>query len=83
MEFVREGLKTLPVAVRLLPDERVRSLTSYASSARQRVLAIEIQRAPLSTAERAVKRGMDRRHCGAGSDLLPAGDGADRDRHQA
>ena len=59
MEFVREGLKTLPVAVRLLPDERVRSLTNYASSARQRVLAIEIQRAPLSTAERAVKRGMD------------------------
>jgi undecaprenyl-phosphate galactose phosphotransferase/putative colanic acid biosynthesis UDP-glucose lipid carrier transferase len=59
MEFVREGLKTLPVAVRLLPDERVRSLTNYASSARQRVLAIEIQRAPLSTAERGVKRGMD------------------------
>ena len=59
MEFVRESVKTLPVAVRLLPDTRVRSLTNYASSARQRVLAIEIQRAPLSTAERVVKRGMD------------------------
>jgi undecaprenyl-phosphate glucose phosphotransferase len=59
MEFIRDSIKTLPVAVRLLPDTRVRSLTSYASSARQRILAIEIQRAPLSTAERAVKRGMD------------------------
>jgi len=59
MELVRESVKTLPVALRLLPDIRVRSLTSYASSARQRVLALEIQRAPLSTAERAVKRGMD------------------------
>jgi len=59
IEFVRERLKTLPVAVRLLPDSRVRTLTSYVSSARQRVLAIEIQRAPLSGAERSVKRVMD------------------------
>jgi Undecaprenyl-phosphate glucose phosphotransferase len=59
MEFVRDQIKTLPVAARLLPDKRVRSLTNYASSARQRVLAIEIQRAPLSGAERFVKRLMD------------------------
>jgi len=59
MEFVRKRLKALPVAVRLLPDLRVRSLTNFASSARQRILAIELQRAPLSTAERVVKRGMD------------------------
>jgi len=59
MEFVRDQLKTLPVAARLLPDMRVRSLTNYTSSARQRVLAIEIQRAPLSVAERFVKRVMD------------------------
>lgn len=59
MEFVRESVKALPVAVRLLPDTRVRALTNYTSSARQRVLAIEIQRAPLSAAERGVKRGMD------------------------
>ena len=45
--------------MRLLPDMRVRTLTNYASSARQRVLAIEIQRAPLSAAERFVKRVMD------------------------
>jgi undecaprenyl-phosphate galactose phosphotransferase/putative colanic acid biosynthesis UDP-glucose lipid carrier transferase len=38
---------------------RVRALTNYASSARQRVLAIEIQRAPLSPVERSVKRLMD------------------------
>ena len=59
MEFVRDHIKTLPVAARLLPDMRVRSLTNYTSSVRQRVLAIEIQRAPLSRAERFVKRVMD------------------------
>jgi undecaprenyl-phosphate galactose phosphotransferase/putative colanic acid biosynthesis UDP-glucose lipid carrier transferase len=59
LEFIRDHIKTLPVAVRLLPDMRVRTLTNYASSARQRVLAIEIQRAPLSAAERFVKRVMD------------------------
>lgn len=59
MEFVREHIKGMPVAARLLPDIRVRSLSNYAASARQRVLAIEIQRAPLSGAERLVKRGMD------------------------
>jgi Undecaprenyl-phosphate glucose phosphotransferase len=59
IEFVRDHIKTLPVAARLLPDMRVRSLTNYTSSARQRVLAIEIQRAPLSGAERFVKRVMD------------------------
>jgi Undecaprenyl-phosphate glucose phosphotransferase len=59
MEFVRDQIKALPIAARLLPDMRVRSLTNYTSSARQRVLAIDIQRAPLSGAERSVKRLMD------------------------
>jgi Undecaprenyl-phosphate glucose phosphotransferase len=59
MEFVRDHIKVLPVAARLLPDLRVRSLTNYSSSARQRVLAIEIQRAPLNGAERFVKRVID------------------------
>ena len=59
IEFVREQIKTLPVAARLLPDMRVRSLTNFRSSARQRVLAIDIQRAPLSGAQRFVKRIMD------------------------
>jgi undecaprenyl-phosphate galactose phosphotransferase/putative colanic acid biosynthesis UDP-glucose lipid carrier transferase len=38
---------------------QVRSLTNFKSSARQRILAIEIQRAPLSGAERLVKRALD------------------------
>jgi Undecaprenyl-phosphate glucose phosphotransferase len=59
IEFVREQIKNLPVAVRLLPDMRVRSLTNFSSSARQRVLAVEIQRAPLSGAQRLVKRVID------------------------
>lgn len=59
MEFVRDHIKTLPVAARLLPDVRVRSLTNYTSSARRRMLTIEIQRTPLSGTERFVKRFMD------------------------
>jgi undecaprenyl-phosphate galactose phosphotransferase/putative colanic acid biosynthesis UDP-glucose lipid carrier transferase len=59
IDFVREQIKTLPVALRLLPDIRVRSLTNFSSSARQRVLAIEIQRAPLSGTQCFVKRIMD------------------------
>jgi Undecaprenyl-phosphate glucose phosphotransferase len=59
IEFVRDQIKTLPVAARLLPDMRVRCLTNFTSSARQRVLAIEVQRAPLNGAQRLVKRVMD------------------------
>ena len=59
IEFIRDQVKTLPVAARLLPDMRVRSLTNFTSSARQRILAIEIQRAPLSGAQRFVKRILD------------------------
>src|SRR5436190_5025208 len=55
IEFVRDQIKILPVAARLLPDMQVRSLTHFRSSARQRVLAIEIQRAPLTGAQRFVK----------------------------
>jgi Undecaprenyl-phosphate glucose phosphotransferase len=59
IEFVRDQIKLLPVAVRLLPDRHVRSLTQFTSSARQRVLAIELQRAPLSGGQRFAKRAMD------------------------
>jgi Undecaprenyl-phosphate glucose phosphotransferase len=59
IDFLREQVKLLPVAVRLLPDSQVRALSNYASSARQRVLSIEIQRAPLSVTERSVKRIVD------------------------
>ena len=59
IEFIRDQIKTLPVAARLLPDMQVRSLTQFETSARQRVLAIEIQRAPLSGPQRFVKRVID------------------------
>ena len=59
IEFVRDQIKCLPVAARLLPDMHVRSLTQFTTSARQRVLAIEIQRAPLGGSQRFVKRTMD------------------------
>jgi undecaprenyl-phosphate galactose phosphotransferase/putative colanic acid biosynthesis UDP-glucose lipid carrier transferase len=49
----------LPVSAKLLPDVQIRRLTNFASSAGQRELSIEIQRAPLSPTERFVKRGMD------------------------
>jgi Undecaprenyl-phosphate glucose phosphotransferase len=58
IDFVREQIKVLPVSARLLPDSRVRSLTLY-SSATPQVLAIEVQRAPLSAAERLAKRAID------------------------
>jgi Undecaprenyl-phosphate glucose phosphotransferase len=59
IDFLRDQIKLLPVSVRLLPDSRVRALTNYASSARQQVLSIEIQRAPLSPTERIAKRIVD------------------------
>ena len=59
IDCVREAIKVLPVSARLLPDNRVRALTQYSSSAHQNILAIEIQRAPLSPAERLAKRAMD------------------------
>jgi undecaprenyl-phosphate galactose phosphotransferase/putative colanic acid biosynthesis UDP-glucose lipid carrier transferase len=58
IDFVRDSIKVLPVSARLLPDTRVRSLTHY-SSASPHMLAIEVQRAPLSAAERLAKRTMD------------------------
>jgi len=59
IDFIREQIKFLPVSVKLLPDIQIRTLTNYAASAGQRVLSIEIQRAPLSVTERLVKRALD------------------------
>ena len=59
IEFVRERLKVLPVAIRLLPDRRVRSLSNFNALSLQPILPIEIQRAPLSGAERLAKRAID------------------------
>ena len=59
IELVRGYLKGLPVSARLLPDRQIRTLTNYVSSGHQRVLSLEIQRAPLNIAEQAVKRALD------------------------
>jgi Undecaprenyl-phosphate glucose phosphotransferase len=59
IEYVRDRIKVLPVAARLLPDLHARSLMSSAGEARKSSFAIEIQRAPLSAAQRRIKRMMD------------------------
>jgi undecaprenyl-phosphate galactose phosphotransferase/putative colanic acid biosynthesis UDP-glucose lipid carrier transferase len=59
IEMVKDQIKTVPAAVRLLPDMSVRALSGVAWSVRKRVLAIELQRAPLSEAQRFVKRTTD------------------------
>jgi Undecaprenyl-phosphate glucose phosphotransferase len=56
IELIKDQIKTVPVAVRLLPDMSVRALSGIAWSVRKCALAIEIQRAPLSEAQRFVKR---------------------------
>jgi undecaprenyl-phosphate galactose phosphotransferase/putative colanic acid biosynthesis UDP-glucose lipid carrier transferase len=59
INLVRDHLKTLPVSARLLPDRQIRTLTDYVSSGYQRIVSLEIQRAPLSMVEQAVKRAID------------------------
>jgi undecaprenyl-phosphate galactose phosphotransferase/putative colanic acid biosynthesis UDP-glucose lipid carrier transferase len=59
IELVRDYIKALPISARLLPDGQIRTLSNYASSAQQRIVSLEIQRAPLSSIEQGVKRAMD------------------------
>jgi Undecaprenyl-phosphate glucose phosphotransferase len=59
IDRLRDQIKLLPVSAKLLPDRQIRSLTNYASSGYQRIASLEIQRAPLSTTERMVKRAID------------------------
>jgi Undecaprenyl-phosphate glucose phosphotransferase len=59
IDFIREQIKMLPISAKLLPDIQVRTLTNYASSGGQRVVSVEIQRAPFSATERFVKRTVD------------------------
>ena len=59
IDFIREQIRTLPISAKLLPDTQVRTLTNYASSGGQRVVSIEIQRAPFSATERFAKRAID------------------------
>ncbi len=59
IELIRNHIKMLPVSAKLLPDLQIRTLTNYASSGHQRIVALELQRAPLSVIERSVKRWVD------------------------
>jgi Undecaprenyl-phosphate glucose phosphotransferase len=59
IEHIRDQIKMLPVSAKLLPDTQIRTLTNYASSGHQRIISLEIQRAPLSATERIVKRSID------------------------
>jgi undecaprenyl-phosphate glucose phosphotransferase len=59
IDFIRDELKALPVAARLLPDLRARSLASLTWSGANRISTIEVQRAPLNGMQRCVKRSVD------------------------
>jgi undecaprenyl-phosphate glucose phosphotransferase len=59
IELVKDQIRSLPVAARLLPDVRVRSLTNLHWSARNRACSIELQTAPLTGAQRFIKRASD------------------------
>jgi undecaprenyl-phosphate galactose phosphotransferase/putative colanic acid biosynthesis UDP-glucose lipid carrier transferase len=60
LETLRERLRASPLPAHLLPDYTIRSvLGRRALSTSGPTLCLEIQRAPLSTIERAVKRTLD------------------------
>jgi undecaprenyl-phosphate galactose phosphotransferase/putative colanic acid biosynthesis UDP-glucose lipid carrier transferase len=61
IQSIRNELRAVPVPVRLLPDRSLRSITSYPSfaSALQLTFLVELQAAPLTYFDRAVKRLMD------------------------
>ncbi|MGA2999850.1 undecaprenyl-phosphate glucose phosphotransferase [Bradyrhizobium sp.] len=59
IEFIRDRVKTLPVAVRLAPDKSVRALADLTWSAQTHAPTIELQREPLSGTQRLVKRIAD------------------------
>jgi Undecaprenyl-phosphate glucose phosphotransferase len=57
IEFVKDQIKSLPVALRLVPDKSIRALSDSPWSKSAPI--IELQRAPLSEVQRFVKRLMD------------------------
>lgn len=56
---LRESLRTLPIPARLLPDHQIRALTAYPLMSNCQSFEIELQRAPLTSFERASKRLFD------------------------
>ena len=61
VQSIRNQLRALPIPVRLLPDRSLRTITSYPSfaSALQLTFLVELQAAPLTDVDRAIKRLMD------------------------
>ena len=56
---LRESLRTLPIPARLLPDRQIRALTAYPGVNNGQSFEVELQRAPLTSFERAIKRLFD------------------------
>lgn len=59
LELVRDGFRTSPLPVQLLPDQRIRALAGNPSYRLRSSLSVEIQRGPLSRAEQLSKRLLD------------------------
>jgi undecaprenyl-phosphate galactose phosphotransferase/putative colanic acid biosynthesis UDP-glucose lipid carrier transferase len=58
-ELISKRLQILPVPVLLLPDDHIRRLLTQGIRQIGSELAVEVQRAPLSTSELAIKRTLD------------------------
>lgn len=56
---VREMLQSLPIAARLLPDSQIRALAAYPAFSDGPAFEVELQREPLTSLERAIKRTFD------------------------
>ena len=59
IQSVMSGLRLVPRAIYVVPNEAVAQLLRYSVRAVGPTVAIEMQKAPLSAAERAVKRAID------------------------
>jgi undecaprenyl-phosphate galactose phosphotransferase/putative colanic acid biosynthesis UDP-glucose lipid carrier transferase len=59
LQSLREQLRVLPLPIRLLPDRQVRSIWEFQASSDISPRLIEVQRAPLSRSEQAMKRAFD------------------------
>lgn len=60
LETVRERLRASPLPARLLPDYTIRSVLGRRALSMSRPgLSVELQRAPLTSVERAAKRALD------------------------
>jgi undecaprenyl-phosphate galactose phosphotransferase/putative colanic acid biosynthesis UDP-glucose lipid carrier transferase len=59
IESIKDQIKTLPIALRLVPDKSVRALSNSTLSKGKPGPIIDLQRAPLSELQRFVKRVVD------------------------